>query len=91
MPELGYGRTLLQRMYLLSEITYEEIDRWANCPPKIEVPRWEREAMVLAKKSHENMQYKARERHCPSPLLSEEEANLAVADSMWASAKGMTQ
>ena len=87
MPELGYGRTLLERMGLFSEVTYEEIDRWANSPPKIKVPRWEREAMVMAMKCFRNMEYKARERACPSPLLSEEEAQMAIADSAFSAAR----
>ena len=88
---MGYARTLLDRMGLFSKVTYEEIDRWANSPPKIKVPRWEREAMVLAMKCFRNMEYKARDKHCPSPLLSAEEQNNAVADSMWSSAKSMVQ
>ena len=83
----GYGRTLLERMGYFSEVTYEEIDSWANAPPKIKVPRWEREAMVLAMKAYRNMEIKAREMACPNPMLSEEEAQAAIADHAFSVAK----
>ena len=90
MPELGYGAHLLGKIAQLKEVTYQEIKALGDLTGEA-IPGWEAQAIVMAMKAHENMQYKARERHCPSPLLSEEEANLAVADSMWASAKGMAQ
>jgi len=90
MPELGYGVRLLNKIRLLKEVSYQEINSLRELGGE-KIPGWEAQAIVQAMKAYDNMSYKARERHCPSPLLSEEEANLAVADSMWASAKGMTQ
>lgn len=86
MPELGYGAHLLNRFAYFKEVSYQEIDSYCRLSGE-NIPGWEAQAMVTAMKAYQNMEHKARERACPSPLLSEEEAQMAIADSAFSAAR----
>ena len=46
--------------------------------------------MVFAMKAYRSMEIKARDMACPSPLLSAEDSEKAIADSAFASARSNT-
>ena len=77
MPEVHYGLHLINYLGDFKEVTYEEIDRWANSfNPKIELQRWEAVAMVKIKRAYDSMSIKARKKNCPAPYRTGKKISL---------------